>query len=84
MTTTQSHPQVNEKLDGTSYREWPTSVYLLFDALDLLGHIDGTQPPPTSSKNVVNWDAFDCRMYGVIFQSVAINIRLELLPLKTD
>lgn len=56
-----------------------------FFFLDLHDHINGTQLPIATSgdKRLVDWDATDHHARGVISQSVAIDIHMELRNLTT-
>lgn len=47
----QSHP----RLDGSNFREWFTSIHLLFDSPKLVGHFDGTPPPLATSGAKQLW-----------------------------
>ena len=78
-------PQLDVKFTGTNYREWSISVQLLFDALDLTSHIDGTPPPEsgTDAKQTAAWALADRRARGIISSSVEIDIRMQLISLQT-
>ncbi len=43
-------PQLDFKLSSSNYGDWSVSLQLLFDALDLTDHIDGTSPPIDEKK----------------------------------
>ncbi|XP_020102601.1 uncharacterized protein LOC109720129 [Ananas comosus] len=74
--------QLDVKLSGPNYREWSVSIQLLFDALDLTGHIDGAGPPTDDSK-LKDWLVADRRARGIISTSVNIDIRMQLINLST-
>lgn len=83
--SSQSNHQPNVMVDSTNNQQWSTYVHLLLDLLDFLGHINGTQPPPTAScnKKLAIWDSSNCCARGVISQSVANDIHMELQHLTT-
>lgn len=82
--TTRSHPQLDIKLDETNYNERSVFVEVTFDSLDLLSHIDGTSPPLTGSdEKIGDWVATDRKAHGIVTQSVAIGIRMEMRSFRT-
>lgn len=78
--TTQSHPLIDVKLDGTNYFKWSITTVMLFDSLDLFSHIDDITPLSSDSdaKPLADWDADYRFVHGIIFQSVAIDICGEI------
>lgn len=65
-------------------REWSISVKMLFDSLDLLGHIDGTSPYSATSdeKTIANWVVADRRERDIITRSVALVIPMEITSMQ--
>ncbi|XP_020112267.1 uncharacterized protein LOC109726858 isoform X2 [Ananas comosus] len=74
--------QLDVKLSELNYRERSVSIQLLFDALNLTGHIDGAGPPTNDSK-LKDWLVADRRARGIISTSVNIDIRMQLINLST-
>lgn len=48
---------------------------MLFDSLDLFGHINSTA---FDEKSITDWVAADCQAHGIISQSVATDVLVKM------
>ncbi|XP_039146892.1 uncharacterized protein LOC120284166 [Dioscorea cayenensis subsp. rotundata] len=85
MASTSSAPHflapVDIKLNGFNYREWFTTVRIVLLGMDLLAHVDGTSPQPSTPDT--SWTLADRRTMTIICQSCEIDVRMEIGHLPT-
>lgn len=63
-------------MDGTNYRDWAISIEMMFDSLDNLARIDGSTV--FDEKPITNWVVVYRRTWGIFFQFVTIDVRVEM------
>jgi hypothetical protein len=68
---------------GKNYAAWEFQFKLFVMGKELWGHIDGSDPAPTETKDLAKWTVKDTRMMSWILGSVDPLIVLNLRPYKS-
>jgi hypothetical protein len=71
------------RFTGKNYATWEFQFKLFVMGKELWGHINGSDPVPTKTKDLAKWTVKDARVMSWILGSVDPLIVLNLRPYKT-
>jgi hypothetical protein len=71
------------RFTGKNYAAWEFQFKLFVMGKELWGHIDGSDPAPTETKDLAKWMVNDARVMTWILGSVDPLIVLNLRPYKS-
>jgi hypothetical protein len=71
------------RFTGKNYATWEFQFKLFVMGKELWGHIDGSDPAPTETKDLAKWNVKDARVMSWILGSVDPLIVLNLRPYKS-
>jgi hypothetical protein len=71
------------RFTGKNYATWEFQFKLFVMGKELWGHIDGSDPAPTETKDLAKWMVKDARVMSWILGSLDPLIVLNLRPYKS-
>ncbi|XP_057999163.1 uncharacterized protein LOC131177988 [Hevea brasiliensis] len=83
MTTSNHFETFNVRFNGKKYSAWEFQFQLFVIGKELWGHVDGSDPAPIDSKELLQWNVKDSRVMTWILRSVDPLIVPNLRPYKT-
>ncbi|KAJ8755195.1 hypothetical protein K2173_018993 [Erythroxylum novogranatense] len=83
MTTSHHFKNFNVRFTGKNYSSWEFQFQLFVTGKGLWGHVDGSDSPPTDSRELLQWKVKDAQVMTWILGSVDPLIVLNLWPYKT-
>ncbi|KAF2285120.1 hypothetical protein GH714_037968 [Hevea brasiliensis] len=83
MTTSNHFETFNVRFTGKNYSAWEFQFQLFVTGKELWGHVDGSDPAPTDSKELLQWNVKDAQVMTWILGSVDPLIVPNLRPYNT-
>ncbi|KAJ8747052.1 hypothetical protein K2173_011373 [Erythroxylum novogranatense] len=83
MTTSHHFENFNVRFTGKNYSSWEFQFQLFVTGKDLWGQVDGSDSPPTDSRELLQWKVKDAQVMTWILGYVDPLIVLNLRPYKT-